>query len=190
MFANRAERLQQERTCGGCRVCCLVMAIEELDKYAYAHCAHECEAGCAIYGQHPPSCQEYHCIWRMGEDAADDWRPDKSGIMLDRYDMSVQPNTFIIYEVRKGALIEKQTDCGDHIAIEVNKQAWQHILYVFDAGNQLFGYHAMHLFAVANAKPIPKNQQVKAEEVELTIGGRPIVSPVPVLLAFGDHQQP
>ncbi|RAK56871.1 hypothetical protein [Phenylobacterium deserti] len=58
------------RSCAGCDMCCTTLQIRELDKLPWGRCTHQRadQPGCAIWGEHPPSCKRYHCFWRRSED--------------------------------------------------------------------------------------------------------------------------
>ena len=73
------------RTCGGCTVCCTVMAIDkpEIQKEAGVTCRHCAPSGCAIYQTRPPLCREYHCGWRQLPMLDESWRPDRSGVFVE-----------------------------------------------------------------------------------------------------------
>ena len=75
------------RECGNCTVCCRVLPIRSpgLNKTSHVLCPH-CEEGegCRIYETRPSLCRDYYCGWRMWESLPDDWRPDKSGVFVDR----------------------------------------------------------------------------------------------------------
>ncbi len=40
--------------------------------------------GCLIYAQRPQVCRDYDCGWRLLPALPENWRPDKSGIFVDR----------------------------------------------------------------------------------------------------------
>jgi hypothetical protein len=69
-----------QRSCGECRECCTAMAVGEIGKGWYEKCARLSESGCDIYGSHPTSCKDYHCLWLDGWGGEDD-RPDKLGVI-------------------------------------------------------------------------------------------------------------
>ena len=73
-----------QRTCGGCTECCTLLKIEELNKPPRQHCQYECPLGCAIYGQHPPSCQSFECVWLRTPEIPADLRPDKIHMVMYR----------------------------------------------------------------------------------------------------------
>jgi hypothetical protein len=73
------------RECGECAVCCTHLRIEdpELEKPGGVRCIH-CPAGggCAIYESRPKPCRTFFCGWRRIGYLGDEWRPDRSGIMI------------------------------------------------------------------------------------------------------------
>ncbi|HEY5337299.1 MAG TPA: YkgJ family cysteine cluster protein [Rhizomicrobium sp.] len=73
------------RECGGCTICCSELHIDDpdLQKLAGVRCPNcMADSNCAIYDRRPKVCREFHCIWRMTGALDDDWRPDKSAILL------------------------------------------------------------------------------------------------------------
>jgi hypothetical protein len=77
--------LVKERTCGECSVCCVVLNVDtpEFQKLPGVPCAHLCGTGCSIHATRFPVCRTYHCAWRYVQFLGDDWRPDKSGVLID-----------------------------------------------------------------------------------------------------------
>jgi hypothetical protein len=75
-----------KRACGPCNACCVELKIEvpELRKRARVACRHLTTSGCGIYASRPPVCQQFLCGWRRFEELDDDWRPDRSGVMVMR----------------------------------------------------------------------------------------------------------
>ena len=73
------------RECGECSACCVVLNVDtpEFQKLPGKPCAHLCARGCAIHATRFPVCRTYHCGWRYLSGLADDWRPDKSGVLVD-----------------------------------------------------------------------------------------------------------
>lgn len=71
------------RSCGDCTVCCVAPNIDkpEIQKQSGAACRHCAGGGCAIYETRPEVCRAYYCAWRTVDIFADDWRPDKSGVL-------------------------------------------------------------------------------------------------------------
>ncbi len=73
------------RECGECSACCVNLLIdsEDLQKPANIECPNLTPAkGCAIYGSRPSACRSFHCGWRMLEGLGDEWRPDRSKVMI------------------------------------------------------------------------------------------------------------
>ena len=61
----------------------LLIEDENLTKPADQACSHMIEkGGCKIYSRRPNVCQNWHCAWRFMEQLGEDWRPDRSGILL------------------------------------------------------------------------------------------------------------
>jgi hypothetical protein len=75
------------RECGNCTACCTVLPIRtaELQKTSHVLCVH-CRAseGCQIYATRPQVCRDYYCGWRLLPGLPENWRPDLSGIFVDR----------------------------------------------------------------------------------------------------------
>ena len=65
-YAMNLQVLTQKYTCGGCTVCCDVMAVQELRKPFYTRCEHIVNQGCDIYQQRPQGCREFICSWVAG----------------------------------------------------------------------------------------------------------------------------
>lgn len=78
--------LVTDRTCGECSVCCVVLNVDtkEFQKFPGVACGHLCEGGgCSIHATRYPICHVYHCGWRYLGSLGADWRPDKSGVLID-----------------------------------------------------------------------------------------------------------
>lgn len=90
MTEQSGMRVQKEMTgqpdlpnsCGSCTVCCLVLRIDEFTKPAGTLCQHCTGKGCGIYETRYDVCRGYLCGWRTLPKLGDDWRPDRSGILL------------------------------------------------------------------------------------------------------------
>jgi len=73
------------RHCGECTVCCITTHIDtaEFQKPPGIRCPHLCaEGGCSIYESRYAACRTYHCGWRYLGFLSDNWRPDRSGVLL------------------------------------------------------------------------------------------------------------
>jgi len=56
------------------------MSVKGLKK-ANTKCEHASSNGCTIYKDRPDACSHFECLW-LTNNWADEYRPDKSGIML------------------------------------------------------------------------------------------------------------
>ena len=73
------------RGCGDCSVCCVITQVDtkEFQKPPGVRCQHLCAGGgCSIYETRYPICRTYHCGWRYLGFLGDNWRPDRSGVLL------------------------------------------------------------------------------------------------------------
>jgi hypothetical protein len=79
-----SEEIQAPGSCGECVVCCQWLDIETegLSKKAGVLCQHCHGGGCGIYQTRPKLCRNFFCGWRLIPSLGDDWRPDKSGVMI------------------------------------------------------------------------------------------------------------
>jgi hypothetical protein len=56
----------------------------EFQKLPGVPCAHlRNHGGCAVHATRYAVCREYHCGWRYLGSLGEDWRPDKSGVLID-----------------------------------------------------------------------------------------------------------
>jgi hypothetical protein len=80
-------------SCGTCVMCCewLDIETEGLSKKAGILCQHCTGQGCGIYQTRPKLCQTFFCGWRVIPKLGDDWRPDKSGVMILLVEKNVPP---------------------------------------------------------------------------------------------------
>jgi hypothetical protein len=73
----------QERTCGECRLCCKLLAVNEISKPPHEWCGHAVEGiGCAIYADRPGACRTFRCLWLGRPELGPEWRPDRSHLVL------------------------------------------------------------------------------------------------------------
>lgn len=58
------------RRCDGCDLCCTIMGVRELEKPPFTPCGQLAAGGggCGVWGEHPPSCQRFLCLWRGADD--------------------------------------------------------------------------------------------------------------------------
>jgi hypothetical protein len=73
------------RQCGDCKACCIVPPIDEpeMQKQPNVMCRHRLMGGCDIYEKRPAPCRTYFCGWRRLAFLDDNWRPDKSGVLIE-----------------------------------------------------------------------------------------------------------
>ncbi len=71
------------RKCGGCTLCCKLIAVAELQKDAGVSCQF-CHAGekCSIYNVRPDGCKSFECLWLMFSKMPEDFRPDRVHCVL------------------------------------------------------------------------------------------------------------
>jgi hypothetical protein len=83
------------RVCGTCTLCCKLMGIRELDKPRGVWCAHcSPKSGCDIYPERPGECRDFVCAWLGDEGLGDEWKPDKSRMVLVP---DQQNNRYVVY---------------------------------------------------------------------------------------------
>jgi hypothetical protein len=72
------------KTCGGCSACCVALTIDtpELRKESQVPCPHLTPKGCGIYQTRFKICREFHCGWLLFPELDEDWRPDRSGVLI------------------------------------------------------------------------------------------------------------
>ena len=74
---------QTARQCGGCTLCCKVLAIAELAKPSGTWCPH-CTpgTGCRIHDRRPEECRAFSCGWLLDTAFPESWRPDHSKLVF------------------------------------------------------------------------------------------------------------
>jgi hypothetical protein len=71
------------KPCGDCGMCCKILRINVLDKPAGLWCRHFRKgAGCSIHESSPVECQRFQCYWSISEALGDEWRPDRSKLLI------------------------------------------------------------------------------------------------------------
>lgn len=78
------KQLVPNRECGECSVCCISLRIQEanLKKAADVRCHNLSDSGCGIYTERPSVCRNWYCGWRLIPLLGEEWRPDKSKILI------------------------------------------------------------------------------------------------------------
>lgn len=77
--------LVPNRECGPCRACCEAPLIDDpqLTKLPGVLCPNYRHGlGCSIYETRPSTCRAWYCGWRRLENLGEEWRPDRSKIMI------------------------------------------------------------------------------------------------------------
>jgi hypothetical protein len=87
------------RECGTCTVCCYALPIdnEELQKLPGEVCANCTGRGCRIYETRPRTCRGFYCGWWLLPQLDDDWRPDRSGVLITPQNENI-PERFVLRE--------------------------------------------------------------------------------------------
>lgn len=83
---DKQGRFTTQRTCGDCQLCCRLLAVPPLGKIAGQKCKHQkFGKGCTVYHSPamPRECGIWNCRWLVGDDTADQSRPDRSHIVID-----------------------------------------------------------------------------------------------------------
>jgi len=71
------------RSCGGCTLCCKIMAVPEIDKQRGTWCPHCLRGkGCGIYAHRPDGCRAFLCGWLTNPRFGPEWKPDRSKIVI------------------------------------------------------------------------------------------------------------
>ena len=71
------------KTCGSCTLCCKVVGVAELKKPGDVWCGHCNKAkGCKIYDTRPQECRTFYCLFLLGADFPELWRPSKSKLVI------------------------------------------------------------------------------------------------------------
>lgn len=115
--------MREPRSCGECTACCNTHGVAELSKPGHKNCVHcQTGVGCRIYETRPISCQVFKCSWLIGM-GAEEYRPDKTGIVPEHVEMGVLGHALWLYEEKPGKLksdfSKKQTRMSieRHIAV-------------------------------------------------------------------------
>lgn len=81
--------------CGGCTVCCTALPIEaDFTKPAGVTCQHCTTGGCGIYETRYAICRGFFCGWLLLPGLDENWRPDRSGILIRIIDRDELPEAY------------------------------------------------------------------------------------------------
>jgi hypothetical protein len=94
------------KTCDTCSACCFTHGVDGIKAKGEA-CKYLAN-GCSIYSTRPEQCKSFYCLWMLDGDGFFRLahRPDRLGIVLDRY----RPlnESLVAIEYRPGALGEDE----------------------------------------------------------------------------------
>ena len=73
-----------KKRCGECKACCVELKIDapEFRKNGQTLCPHHTGEGCGIYKTRYKVCREFLCGWLLFPELGEDWRPDRSGVLI------------------------------------------------------------------------------------------------------------
>jgi hypothetical protein len=86
-----------ENSCGTCVVCCHALGFNAKEGYKKAAgemCRHCTGSGCGIYETRYELCRIFHCGWRRQPLLGEEWRPDRSGVLLIELDRDEVPEAY------------------------------------------------------------------------------------------------
>lgn len=142
------------RECGECTVCCKVPPIADpaLTKPAGVLCPNCIGNRCTIYLDRPQSCRDFFCQWRNLALLDENWRPDRSGVLIQsrlvrdaagRESLAMVLMVFadhaVVFDDGFATLVAIWTDRGDEVILSLlfgdSRRAWETALrpYVADA---------------------------------------------------------
>lgn len=80
---NQDDEIKPARDCGGCTLCCKVMAVKALDKPGGTWCAHcSFSQGCTIHETKPDECRDFYCGYLMMPNLDERWKPSVSKLIV------------------------------------------------------------------------------------------------------------
>jgi len=72
------------RSCDGCTLCCKVIGVKEFAKPKGVWCSNcKIGTGCMIHETRPNVCRAYSCRFLVDESLDENWRPDRSGLVIN-----------------------------------------------------------------------------------------------------------
>lgn len=90
--------------CGGCTACCTTHGVTEIKKPPREKCSLCKDHGCSIYEARPKTCQDFECLWLLGNAGGPDQRPDILGIVPTYVEHPELGLILVLTEFRPGAL--------------------------------------------------------------------------------------
>jgi hypothetical protein len=110
------------RDCNECSECCITLMVDtpEFQKMPGRPCKHLCAGGgCSIYTTRFPVCRGWHCAWRYFDFLGEEWRPDRSGILLNFIEEEKLPPGYemgLIFSVASQPSGDLDPSLGDFVA--------------------------------------------------------------------------
>jgi hypothetical protein len=84
------------RGCGGCTLCCKVMAVKPLNKPSGTWCQHcTTGAGCGIYEQRPAECAAFICGYLSLPELSEEWKPAVSRLIISTFTTGNRINVYV-----------------------------------------------------------------------------------------------
>lgn len=68
-------------SCDGCKVCCDLFSIPEIEKPEKTACSNCTDQGCGIYDDRPQTCKDFKCLY-IQSGWMEGLRPDNCGVMF------------------------------------------------------------------------------------------------------------
>ena len=98
MAVSEQNYLVPGRECGTCTACCTELTIVGggIDKLATMPCRNLVGGNCTVYASRPTLCREFNCLWRSLDNAGEEWRPDRSGILMRLSDEPADNGAFAV----------------------------------------------------------------------------------------------
>lgn len=71
------------RDCGGCTLCCKLLAVEELSSPPLGWCPRcDVKTGCAAYADRPTECRQFYCEYLLDGALGEHWKPSKCKMVV------------------------------------------------------------------------------------------------------------
>src|SRR5947209_14609063 len=81
--ARAESRVVPGRTCGGCTLCCKVIAVADFGKLPGVWCSHCIRGkGCGIDATRPTDCRTFFCEWMLEKGLGAEWKPESGKFAL------------------------------------------------------------------------------------------------------------
>lgn len=154
--------------CGECQACCTVMGVHDegrFDKPNYRRCEYQCDSGCAIYKDRPPSCRHFYCMWKTAYHfnvyrrlRNSIYRPDKCGLIFDYDPMA---DVVRVWEVKPGAARWK---ANKNLIVKVSQDCRRRYLVIDEAWGKRATWDQVSAAHKANMKRLGEEIASEIEE--------------------------